>query len=129
MRYDRIYAEPVRVNVGDEAGTVRFPAFDGRVRVERGGGGRATVAALDDLQEDDRRDLARSPVRKRLEVHIRCTVPGCGQAFRGWLSPPSASGDEIAVEDTSGGRISGGFAGLFAARCPTHRRGRRDEMS
>jgi len=128
LRFDRIYAKPVSVTAGGDGGTVRFPPFDGRVRVERHGS-RATVAALDDLQEDDRRVLARSPVRKRLEVHIRCTVPGCGQAFRGWLSPPSASGDEIAVEDTAGERISGGFAGLFAARCPAHSRERRDGMS
>ena len=128
LRFDRIFAEPVRVSAGGEGGTVRFPPFDGCVRVERRGG-RATIIAIDDLSDDTRRALARARarVRKRLEVHIRCAVPGCAQAFRGWISPPSASGDEIAVEDTAGERISGGFAGLFASRCPAH--SRRDGMS
>jgi hypothetical protein len=127
LRYDRIYAEPVSVTAGGEGGTVRFPPFDGRVRVERGGR-RATVAALDDLSDDDRRALARTPVRKRVEAHIRCIVRACGQAYRAWLSLPSKPGGEIAVEDTAGERICG-FAGLFIARCGTHRRERRDRMS
>ena len=96
LRYDRIYAKPVSVTSGGEGGTVRFPPFDGGVRVERGGR-RATVAALDDLSEDDRSALARTPVRRRVELHVRCSVRGCAQAFRAWLSPPSASGDEIAI--------------------------------
>jgi len=98
----------------------------GRVRRWRGGR-RATVVALDDLSEDDRSALARTPVRRRVEVHVRCSARGCAQAYRAFLSPPSASGDEIAVEDTSGERICG-FAGLFAARCPAHRRGQGDRM-
>lgn len=127
LRYDRIFAEPVSVTVGSEEGIVRFPPFDGRVRVERGGG-RPRVAALDDLREDDRRTLASKPARRRLEVHVRCTVPGCGQAFRAWISPPSARGGGITVEDTAGDRIRGcGFAGLFAARCPRHKRERRNK--
>jgi len=124
LRYDRIY--PVRVSAGGEGGTVRFAPFDGCVRIERGGR-RATVVALDDLSEDDRSALARTPVRRRVEVHVRCSARGCAQAYRAFLSPPSASGDEIAVEDTSGERICG-FAGLFAARCPAHRRGQGDRM-
>jgi hypothetical protein len=124
LRYDRIY--PLRVSAGGEGGTVRFAPFDGCVRIERGGR-RATVVALDDLSEDDRSALARTPVRRRVEVHVRCSARGCAQAYRAFLSPPSASGDEIAVEDTAGERICG-FAGLFAARCPAHRRGQGDRM-
>lgn len=126
IRYDYLYASPVAVTVGGERAVALHPPFDGRVRLRPvGEKARAVLVALDELSEDDRTALARAPVRRRIEAHVRCSVRGCAQAYRAWLS---ASGDEIAVEDTAGERICGS-AGLFAARCGAHRRERRDGRS
>lgn len=114
MRYDLIYMPEVVVSLGCEEGAVRYPPFDGRVRVERRGA-RATVMALDDLAENDRRTLVSRPVRRRVELHARCAVRRCGRSFRGWLNAT-----RMTVEDTKGETICA-LADLCLAKCDMHK--------
>lgn len=114
MRYDLVYARPVRVRLSGKRCIVRFPPFDGRVRVE-GEGKRPAVVAVDDLDDDaGRRSLASSPVKPRLELHVRCSVRHCGKALRAWLDA-----DRLTVENTKGETICD-LAELAHMRCDLH---------
>jgi hypothetical protein len=114
IRFDTVYCQPVEIRLADgQRGNVVHPPFDACVRVkpERGC---TVVVALDDLPAAARAVL-RSPVRKRVEVHPRCSVPGCGQAFRGFLTADGA------VELSDGEYICD-FDSLFHGYCPDHKR-------
>ena len=87
--------------------------FDGCVRVKPEQGC-TEVVALDDLPSAARAAL-RSPVRKRVEVHPRCSTKGCGQAFRGFLTTDG-------VVELSDGEYVCDFASLFRGHCPDHKR-------
>lgn len=114
MRRDVIYTRPVEIHLADgRRGKVVHPPFDAcvRIRLEQG---RTVVLPLDDLPTAARAAL-RSPVRRRVEVHPRCSVRSCGQAFRGFLT---ADGN---VESSDGEYICE-FASLFHGYCPGHKR-------
>ena len=113
-RYDIIYYRPVEIRLADgRRGKVVHPPFDACVRVKPEQGC-TVVVAIDDLPSAARAAL-RSPVRKRVEVHPRCSVSGCGLAFRGFLTT------EGAVELSDGEYVCD-FASLFHGHCPDHRR-------
>ncbi len=115
MRRDIIYYSlPVEIRLADgRRGKVVHPPFDAcvRIRLEQG---RTVVLPLDDLPTAARAAL-RSPVRRRVEVHPRCSIRGCGQAFRGFIA---ADGN---VESSDGEYICD-FASLFHGYCPDHKR-------
>ena len=114
-RLDFIFAKPVDVRlIGGQRGQVRHAPFDGRVKVT-GLPDRAMLASLDDLTERSRAALTRAPVRRRVEVHVRCSRRSCGQVFRGWLT------ERHTVENTDGEVICS-HADLFTGLCPEHRR-------
>ena len=114
MRYDIIYPVPVEIRLADgRRGKVAHPPFDAceRVKPEQGC---AEVVAIDDLPSAARAAL-RSPVRKRVEVHPRCSTKGCGQAFRGFLTTDG-------VVELSDGEYVCDFTSLFHGHCPDHKR-------
>ena len=114
MRYDIIYCRPVEIRLADGLPVkVVHPPFDACVRVKPEQGC-TEVVAIDDLPSAARAAL-RSPVRKRVEVHPRCSTKGCGQAFRGFLT---ADG----VVELSDGEYVCDFASLFRGHCPDHKR-------
>ena len=114
MRRDAIYSRPVEIRLADgRRGKVAHPPYDACVRVKPEQGC-TIVIALDDLPVAARAAL-RSPVRNRVEVHPRCSIRRCGQAFRGFIA---ADGN---VESSDGEYICD-FASLFHGYCPDHKR-------
>jgi len=116
FRRDLIFAKAVRIRLlnGSRA-TVRHPPFDGRVRLSGPLPGRQSrYVSVDDLTERSRAAL-RAKVRRRVEVHVRCSRRSCGQAFRGWLT------EQHTVENTNG-EVVCSHADLFTGLCPEHRR-------
>lgn len=114
MRYDVIYCQPIDIRLADgRRGKVVHPPFDACVRVKLEQGC-TIVVAIDDLPVTVRASL-RAPVRKRVEVHPRCYVPGCGLAFRGFLTTDGN------VELSDGEYICD-FTSLFRGHCPGHKR-------
>ena len=77
--------------------------------------GRSRIVPLDDLTDDSRRALRAGSVRRRVEVHSRCSFPSCSQAIRLFLS------ESQHVENIDGERECG-VADLFWGRCPKHKR-------
>lgn len=114
FRRDIVYPVPVDIRLADgRRGKVVHPPFDACVRVKPEQGC-TIVVAIDDLPMAARASL-RAPVRKRVEVHPRCSVPGCGLAFRGFLT---TDGDV----ELSDGEYVCDFASLFRGHCPDHKR-------
>ncbi len=115
MRRDLIYARPVEVELADGSrGSVLHPPFDGRVMVKPRRG-RSRTVPLDDLTDSSLQALRTGSVRRRIEVHSRCSFPPCSQAIRLFL------GEDQNVENIDGERECG-IADLFWGRCPKHRR-------
>jgi len=121
LRYDYLLASPVAVTVGGEQAVAMHAPYDGRVRVrpEREDA-RAIVVALDDLDDAGRSALLAAPMRRRIEIIVRCRTRRCPKCYRAWLSGDGS------VEDTSGREICK-VQDLFLARCGDHKRGRRTE--
>ena len=116
MRRDHIYASAIDIELADgSCGFVLHPPFDGRVKMKARG--RSRTVPLDDLQGDSVRALRAGSVRRRVEVHSRCSVPSCSQAIRLFLS------ENGNVENIDGERECG-IADLFWGRCPKHKRSR-----
>lgn len=116
VRLDRIYEEPVRVEVeGQGGGTVTHPQWDGRVRVAMQCA-RPRIMALDDLTPESRQSLKSAKVRQRVEVHVRCSIPTCHKALRAWLTPQGR------VENTKGETMDAmeQLGLLFSATCEEH---------
>ena len=115
MRRDLIYAGPVEVKLADGSrGSVLHPPFDGRVMVKPRRG-RSRMVPLDDLADGGLQALRAGTIRRRVEVHSRCSVPSCSQAIRLFLS------ENTNVESIDGERECG-IADLFWGRCPKHTR-------
>ena len=114
MRLDVIYCQPIDIRLADgRRGKVVHPPFDACVRVKPEQGC-TIVVAIDDLPVAARASL-RAPVRKRVEVHPRCSVPSCGLAFRGFLTTDG----NVELSD---GEYVCDFPSLFRGRCPGHKR-------
>ena len=77
--------------------------------------GRSRIVPLDDVTDDSLRALRAGNVRRRVEVHSRCSFPPCSQAIRVFLS------ENHNVEDIDG-KTECGYADLFWGRCPKHLR-------
>ncbi len=115
MRRDLIYASAIEIELADgSCGFVLHPPFDGRVKM-KAASGRSRFVTLDDLTDDSRRTLRAGSVRRRVEVHSRCSFPSCSQAIRLFLS------ESQHVENIDGERECG-IADLFWGRCPKHKR-------
>jgi len=115
MRRDLIYASAIEIELADgSCGFVLHPPFDGRAKM-KAARGRSRTVPLDDLTDDSVRALRAGSVRRRVEVHSRCSVPSCSQAIRLFLS------ENGNVENIDGERECG-IADLFWGRCPKHKR-------
>lgn len=120
-RRDVIYTRAVSVAMEDGGtGVVRFPAYNGRVRVNLPNAP-AVNLPVDDLTQESRARLRSSRVRRRVRVVVRCThAGGCSQALFAWLTPDGS------VEDTQGEPIDTleRLDLLFSAVCGRHDHGR-----
>lgn len=115
MRRDLLFTSPIEIELADgSCGSVLHPPFDGKVRV-RPARGRSRIVPLDDVTDDSLRALRSGNVRRRVEVHSRCSFPPCSQAIRLFLS------ESQHVENIDGERECG-IADLFRGRCPRHTR-------
>ena len=115
MRRDLIYANAIEIEVADGSrGSVLHPPFDGRVKM-RPARGRSRIVPLDDLTDGSLRALRAKDVRRRVEVHSRCSFAPCSQAIRLWLT------EDLRVEDIDG-ETECRVEDLFWARCPKHPR-------
>lgn len=115
MRRDLIYASAIEIELADgSCGFVLHPPFDGRVKM-KAARGRSRIVPLDDLTDDSVRALREGSVRRRVEVHSRCSFPPCSAAIRLFLS------ENQTVENIDGERECG-VADLFWGRCPKHTR-------
>ena len=114
-RRDLIYTSPIEIELDDgSCGYVIHPPFDGRVKM-KAARGRSRTVPLDDLTNDSVRALRAGSVRRRVEVHSRCSAPSCSQTIRLFLS------ENTNVESIDGERECG-IADLFWGRCPKHTR-------
>jgi len=115
MRRDLIYASAIEIELADgSCGFVLHPPFDGRVKM-KAARGRSRIVPLDDLTGDSLRALHAGSVRRRIEVHSRCSVPSCSQAIRLFLR-------ENQIVESIDGERECGIADLFWGRCPKHAR-------
>lgn len=116
MRRELIYDAAVEVQLANgSSGSVAHPPFFGRVRMAPRDG-RPRIVPVDDLCQQSQRALKSARVRRRVEVHARCSyAQGCTQKLPAFLA------EDQRVEDAEGNTVCG-FADLFYGRCPQHLR-------
>ncbi len=115
LRRDLIYTSPIEIELVDGSrGSALHPPFDGRVRVRTARGG-SRIVPLDDLTDVSRQALWAVLIRRRVEVHVRCSLAACSQARRLWLT------QDLRVEDIDG-ETECRVDDLFWGRCLKHTR-------
>ena len=115
IRRDLFFTSEIEIELVDGSrGSVLHPPFDGKVKM-RPARGRSRIVPLDDLTDGSLRALREVGVRRRVEIHSRCSFAPCSQAIRLWLT------EDLRVEDIDG-ETECRVQDLFWARCPKHPR-------